>query len=189
MTDWFAVWPWQLFDVRPRRHDDTGDIRDPQGALLAYFDRSGAVYDASGKLLVRTLIQSPSGRGRTDFAMPIWDAGGVLLGRAHVGKYFFGPRAKRLAVDVLDESSGFLTGLEPRDKMGLQLAATSAVGDLAGIAVEEAKTGFLQRTRVYCVSMYQMPSASLLPLVLAVVSRFDALLTSVMAASSSSDLH
>ncbi|MDQ4142178.1 MAG: hypothetical protein M3198_00280, partial [Actinomycetota bacterium] len=164
-----------------------GEIRDPQGERLGYYDPSGAVRDPSGQVLLMAPIESRGRRARaTQVAMPISSAQGQLLGRAQVTKTFLGPRAKRVTIEVSDPVGNFVMGCEPRDKLGLQLAVTSGYGDLAGVAVEE-QGGVFRRTRIYRVSIYQKPPDAWQPLVLATLSRFDALLGQVEVASASRD--
>jgi hypothetical protein len=181
---WSEKWPWQQFEVRPRRQDDTGQVFDPHGTLLGHYDSGGTVYDASGLRLLVAPVQTQGHRSFTRVEMPIWDAEQRFLGVARVAKHRIGPRAKKVTLAIVDESGNFLIGLEPRDKLGLHLAVTSPAGDLAGANVEETKAGMFQKSRVYRVSLYQSPQDDLYPVMLAVLVRFDAVLTKVLLVSS-----
>jgi hypothetical protein len=162
----------------------TAEIKDQTGALLATCDAGGTVRDQSGDgLLVAPLRWEGRGDRPTDAGIEVTDPEGRGLGVGRVVKYGVGPRARKATIAMIDPDGGEAARLEPRDKRGEQLAFTANGSELATVAVNVVKQGFLRKSRVYTVELPGEIPDALRPLVLATAIRYDALLNAVVAAS------
>jgi hypothetical protein len=165
-------------------HGYTVEITDQAGTVLATCDAEGAVRDPSGDaLMVAPLRWQGRGERPTDAGIEVADPEGHALGAGRVVKYGVGPRARKATIAVVDAQGAEAARLEPRDKRGEQLAVTTNGTELATLAVQVVKTGFMRKSRVYTVEMAAAIPDELHPLVLATAIRYDALLNAVVSAS------
>ena len=162
----------------------TVEITDQTGGVLATCNAEGVVRDQSGEqLLAAPLRWHGRGDRPTDAGIEVADPAGRGLGAGRVVKYGVGPRARKATIAMIDPQGDEAARLEPRDKRGEQLAVTTNGSELATVAVNVVKTGFMRKSRVYAVDLAAAIPDPLRPLVLATAIRYDALLNAVAAAS------
>jgi hypothetical protein len=172
--------------VRPTGHGKnySVEVSDQAGSTVATCDPDGTIRDAAGTPLLSAPVRW-AGRGDkpTDAGIEIADAGASPLGTARVVKYGVGPRAKKATIEVTDAQGAQVLRLEPRDKRGEELALTADDSEIATVAIEQVKAGFLRKARVYTVEIAGAAAEPLRPLAFATVIRYDVLLNAVAAAS------
>jgi hypothetical protein len=152
-------------------------VADRAGARLASCDAEGTLRWHTGDVLLLAPVRR---HGRRDqplqVGLDVADAWQRPLGSGRVVKYGFGPRARKVTVALTDAAGAPVGKLEPRDHRGDELALASDAGDLATVAVEHVKTGFLRRARIYRADLTAALQPAARPLVLAALIRYDALL-------------
>ena len=180
-----AVWQVPRLILRPSGHGDGYGVEvcDEAGSTLATCSADGTIRDASGAVLLSAPL-GWDGRGDkpTDAFVSVADADGRPLGTARVTKYGVGPRAKKATIDVTDGQGSHVLLLEPRGKRGEELRLVSGEAELATIAIEQVKAGFMRKERVYTVDLGTAIPEPLRPLALATAVRYDVLLNAVVSA-------
>ena len=162
------------------------EVKDESGSTLAACDAEGTIRDAAGEaILTAPLHWEGRGNKATDVRVDFADAGGSALGTGRVTKYGVGPRAKKATVEVVDAGGVTALRLEPRDGRGQELALTAGDSALATVAVEQVKTGFMRKSRVYTVVLADGVTQDVRPLALATAIRYDAVLNAVVSAVAS----
>lgn len=186
MAEGDALWQATRLTLRPTGSGRSYSVavEDATGATLATCDAGGTIRDAAGDVIATAPVQW-EGRGDrpTDASVEIGSADGNPLGKARVTKYGVGPRAKKATIDVTDAQGAEVLRLEPRDGRGSQLVVVSGDADLATVAVEQVKAGFLRKARVYTVEPASGLTDAMRPLVLLTAIRYDALLNAVVSAA------
>ena len=181
-----AVWPAGRLTLRPSGHGQKYgvEVTDAGSATLATCTADGTITDGSGGLLFNAPLRWEGRADKpTDALVEVADAAGSPLGTARVTKYGVGPRAKKATIEVTDSHGAPVLRLEPRDKRGQELVLTAGDTEVAAVAVEEVKAGFLRKARVYTVETGNAAPEPLRPLALATLIRYDALLNAVVSAA------
>ena len=135
------------------------EITDQLGTVLATCDAEGAVRDRSGEqLMIAPLRWHGRGDRPTDAGIEVADPAGRGLGAGRVVKYGLGPRARKATIALTDPQGDEAARLEPRDKRGEHLAVITNGSELATVAVNVVKTGFMRKSRVYAVNLVAAPA-------------------------------
>lgn len=155
-------------------------VSDGGGSPIASCDAGGTISDAasnaiaSANLLDQGRRPKPGGVG-----LVVSSPSGGKLGEARVAKYRIGPKARRATLAISDGQGGEAGRLEPRDKRGAELELTAAGSVITTVTMEQVKSGFMRKTRVYTASLMGDPGQNA-ALFLAVLVRFDAALSAVV---------
>lgn len=180
------LWRSRSLTITPSGYDNgySVAISDGAGAALATCDAAGTVRDYAGAVLISAPLRLPERDERpTATAMSLVDGAGQWLGGARVLNYGVGPRARKATIAAVDPNGAELARLEAVDHKGEQLALSSNGTRLATVAVERVKSGFMRKTNVYTVTFEAHVHEQLRPMVLALATRYDALLTAVVNAA------
>lgn len=168
------------FTVAPTKSG--AEIKDAGGGALGSSDPSGSIADRSGTVFLRAPVRSEVERNSATIEMDIADAEGNSIASAKVVRYGIGPRSKKATVAVTDAQGAEVARLKATDKKGEELAITSGDAQYATMTVEEVKSGFLKKSRIYSVLLGSMPEPARLP-VLALAIRYEAVLDEVASAA------
>lgn len=180
---------WQLgtLVVEPtgKGRGHAAEIKDSGGVARATSADDGTIKDESGSVLLVAPLRKARSAG--DVAIDVADAGGRTLGEVSVAGFTIAPRRRKVTLTIRDSSGSELARLEPRDKHGEQLSLAATGSDVATVRVEQVKSGFLRKSRVYTVDLLAEAPESLRPLAMAALIRYEAMLKEVEALSMRDD--
>lgn len=182
-------WGVSSFVVSPTRSGagHIATIVDASGGALGSVDADGSVRDAGAVLLRAPVRYETKRHGPLQVDMDIFDPAGAPLGSGKVVKYGIGPRSKTAHVAMLDPDGAEVTRIEPADKKGEELTVSGGGSKYATVAIAEVKAGFLKKNKVYTVSVVGAVPEAAYPLVLAAITRYDAVLDAVISAAMAKD--
>lgn len=162
-------------------------ITDAAGAPVASCDTGGAITGtgdeafATATLLDQGRRPKPGGVG-----LSVSSPGDGALGGAKVSKYRIGPKARKVTLAITNGQGEDVARLEPRDKRGVELELTASGSAIATVGIEQVKSGFMRKRRVYTARLSGDPGQNA-ALLLAVLIRYDAVLNEVVSAAGSDD--